>query len=143
MRRGNRSPTHRAHRVLRSSSRRVSSTQPSRRLPSPHAPVAQWTERRTSNPRVGGSNPPGRIERAPRLLLVCECVQMSLEVAGATSKDAVHVRSMAVADLGAADRVMRLAFGTIRGLPDPEATFGERELVRTRFRAAAGWAWVA
>ena len=24
------------------------------------APVAQWTERRTSNPRVGGSNPPGR-----------------------------------------------------------------------------------
>ena len=26
------------------------------------APVAQWTERRTSNPRVGGSNPPGRIE---------------------------------------------------------------------------------
>ena len=30
-------------------------------LPFPHAPVAQWTERRTSNPRVGGSNPPGRI----------------------------------------------------------------------------------
>ena len=27
------------------------------------APVAQWTERRTSNPRVGGSNPPGRIEK--------------------------------------------------------------------------------
>ena len=26
------------------------------------APVAQGTERRTSNPRVGGSNPPGRIE---------------------------------------------------------------------------------
>ena len=32
-------------------------------LPFPHAPVAQWTERRTSNPRVGGSNPPGRISR--------------------------------------------------------------------------------
>ena len=32
------------------------------RLPYEHAPVAQWTERRTSNPRVGGSNPPGRIE---------------------------------------------------------------------------------
>src|SRR5262249_9334711 len=25
------------------------------------APVDQWTERRTSNPRVGGSNPPRRI----------------------------------------------------------------------------------
>ena len=31
-------------------------------LPFPHAPVAQWTERRTSNPLVGGSNPPGRID---------------------------------------------------------------------------------
>src|SRR3954467_5814335 len=31
-------------------------------LPFRHAPVAQWTERRTSNPRVGGSNPPGRID---------------------------------------------------------------------------------
>src|SRR4026207_2508080 len=28
---------------------------------SSRAPVAQGTERRTSNPRVGGSNPPGRI----------------------------------------------------------------------------------
>ena len=46
-------------------------------------------------------------------------------------------------DLGAADRVMRLAFGTIRGLPDPEATFGDRDLVRTRFQAAPGCAWVA
>jgi hypothetical protein len=46
-------------------------------------------------------------------------------------------------DLGAADRVMRLAFGTIRGLPDPEATFGDRDLVRTRFHAAPACAWVA
>src|SRR5205814_7592407 len=29
----------------------------------PRAPVAQWTGRRTSSPRVGGSNPPGRIAR--------------------------------------------------------------------------------
>ena len=28
------------------------------------APVAQWTERRTSNPRVAGSNPAGRIRSA-------------------------------------------------------------------------------
>ena len=33
-----------------------------RRLPCQRAPVAQWTERRTSNPRVAGSNPAGRIE---------------------------------------------------------------------------------
>ena len=34
-----------------------------RRADYPHgrAPVAQWTERRTSNPRVAGSNPAGRI----------------------------------------------------------------------------------
>ena len=37
------------------------------RLPSlASAPVAQGTERRTSNPRVGGSNPPGRIGRRAR-----------------------------------------------------------------------------
>ena len=36
-------------------------TTAARRLRLRPAPVAQWTERRTSNPRVGGSNPPGRI----------------------------------------------------------------------------------
>lgn len=46
-------------------------------------------------------------------------------------------------DLDAADEVMRLAFGTFRGLPDPRAAFGDRELVRTRFEAAPAWAWVA
>ena len=46
-------------------------------------------------------------------------------------------------DVAAADRVMRLAFGTIRGLPDPTAAFGDRDLVRTRFRAVPEDAWVA
>jgi GNAT superfamily N-acetyltransferase len=50
---------------------------------------------------------------------------------------------MLVGDLGAADRVMRLAFGTTRGLPDPEAAFGDRDMVRTRFHAAPECAWVA
>jgi hypothetical protein len=37
-------------------------------VPSADAPVAQWTERRTSNPRVAGSNPAGRTESpAPTL----------------------------------------------------------------------------
>jgi GNAT superfamily N-acetyltransferase len=46
-------------------------------------------------------------------------------------------------DVDAADHVMRLAFGTIRGLPDPSITFGDRELVRMRYRAAPDHAWVA
>lgn len=46
-------------------------------------------------------------------------------------------------DLDAADRVMRLAFGTIRGLTDPSTAFGDSDRVRTRFRAAPEGAWVA
>lgn len=46
-------------------------------------------------------------------------------------------------DLDAADRVLRLAFGTIRGLPDPESAFGDTDLARTRFRATPECAWVA
>jgi predicted N-acetyltransferase YhbS len=46
-------------------------------------------------------------------------------------------------DLDAADRVMRLAFGTVRGLPDPSAAFGDSDRVRTRFRAAPDCAWAA
>jgi len=46
-------------------------------------------------------------------------------------------------DLDAADRVMRVAFGTFRALPDPSAAFGDSESVRTRYRAASDCAWVA
>ena len=53
---------------------------------------------------------------------------------------AVRVRPMRVDDLDEADRILRLAFGTFRGLPDP---FGESDLVRTRFRAAPEHAWAA
>ena len=38
---------------------------------------------------------------------------------------------------------MRLAFGTFRGLPDPATAFGDRDYVRTRFRAAPDCAWAA
>jgi len=38
---------------------------------------------------------------------------------------------------------MRLAFGTIRGLPDPNGAFGDSDSVRTRFRAAPECAWAA
>jgi GNAT superfamily N-acetyltransferase len=44
-------------------------------------------------------------------------------------------------DVDEADRVMRLAFGTIRGLPDPAAAFGDAESLRTRYHAAPECAW--
>jgi GNAT superfamily N-acetyltransferase len=46
-------------------------------------------------------------------------------------------------DLDAVDRIVRLSFGTIRGLPDPSAAFGDAQHARTRFRAAPECAWVA
>ncbi len=53
------------------------------------------------------------------------------------------VRPMFPDDVDAADRVLRLAFGTFRGLPDPESAFGDADLARTRYRAARDCAWVA
>jgi N-acetylglutamate synthase-like GNAT family acetyltransferase len=50
---------------------------------------------------------------------------------------------MRAEDLDSADRVIRLAFGTTRGLPDPSAAFGDSDSVRTRFRAAPECAWAA
>jgi predicted N-acetyltransferase YhbS len=68
---------------------------------------------------------------------------MSLDVGIARLESAVHVRPMRADDVDAADTVMRLAFGTIRGLPDPDAVFGDAESLRTRFRAAPECAWTA
>jgi GNAT superfamily N-acetyltransferase len=68
---------------------------------------------------------------------------MSREVGGLTTEIAVHVRPMLADDLDSADTILRLAFGTVRGLPDPSAAFGDSDIVRTRFRAAPDSAWVA
>jgi len=68
---------------------------------------------------------------------------MPLDVGIARLESAVHVRPMRADDVDAADTVMRLAFGTIRGLPDPSVAFGDAESVRTRFRAAPEHAWAA
>jgi predicted N-acetyltransferase YhbS len=57
--------------------------------------------------------------------------------------EGVVVRPLEEGDLDAADHVMRVAFGTLMGLPEPAAAFGEAELVRTRFRAAPDCAWAA
>jgi N-acetylglutamate synthase-like GNAT family acetyltransferase len=45
------------------------------------------------------------------------------------------IRSLKEADLGEADRVARLSFGTFLGLADPMSFFGEADYIRTRFRA--------
>jgi GNAT superfamily N-acetyltransferase len=55
----------------------------------------------------------------------------------------VIVRPLVEGDLDAADHIMRIAFGTLRGLPEPAEAFGDIEFVRTRFRAAPDCAWVA
>jgi predicted N-acetyltransferase YhbS len=68
---------------------------------------------------------------------------MSLEVGTDWLQSAVHIRRMRADDVETADRVMRLAFGTIRCLPDPSTAFGDAESVRTRFRAAPECAWAA
>ena len=60
-----------------------------------------------------------------------------------SSEQGALVRPLLADDLDAADRVLRLAFGTLRGLPDPVAAFGDRDYVYTRFRAAPDCAWVA
>jgi len=57
--------------------------------------------------------------------------------------DDVSVRPLEEGDLDAADRIMRLAFGTFLGLPDPSTMFGDAEIVRTRFLAAPDCAWAA
>jgi GNAT superfamily N-acetyltransferase len=49
--------------------------------------------------------------------------------------DKVTVRSLGEAELGEADRIMRLAFGTFLGLPDPTAFMGDADYVRSRFAA--------
>ena len=45
------------------------------------------------------------------------------------------IRSLKEADLGEADRVSRLSFGTFLGLPDPMSFFGDADFISTRFRA--------
>ena len=53
------------------------------------------------------------------------------------------IRSMLDGDVDEADRVMRLAFGTWLGVPDPMTVFGDSDILRARYRANAGGAFVA
>jgi GNAT superfamily N-acetyltransferase len=55
----------------------------------------------------------------------------------------VVVRPLQEAEVDEADRVMRLAFGTFLGAPDPLGVFGDAEMVRPRFAAEPSWAFAA
>lgn len=55
----------------------------------------------------------------------------------------VSVRPLLEADLPTADHVMRLAFGTFLGLPEPTAFMGDADYVATRFRAQPSAAFAA
>lgn len=55
----------------------------------------------------------------------------------------VKVRPLQEDDLDAADRIMRTAFGTFMGAPDPAAVFGDAQYVRPRYRAEPSWAFAA
>jgi hypothetical protein len=48
----------------------------------------------------------------------------------------IRTRPLEERDLGEPDRIMRLAFGTFFGLPDPMTMFGDSDIAYTRFRAA-------
>jgi GNAT superfamily N-acetyltransferase len=48
----------------------------------------------------------------------------------------ISVRPLQEGDLPVADRLMRLAFGTFLGLPEPTSFMGDTDYVRTRWRAA-------
>jgi len=47
----------------------------------------------------------------------------------------IRIRPLEERDLVEADRIMRLAFGTFLGLPDPMKMFGDSDIARTRFLA--------
>jgi ribosomal protein S18 acetylase RimI-like enzyme len=65
------------------------------------------------------------------------------EGSGMSPEQVVRVRPLRADDLDSAHRVLRLAFGTFHGLPDPAAAFGDKDYVTTRFRAAPDCAWAA
>jgi len=60
-----------------------------------------------------------------------------------SSQSGVTVRALREQDLPAADRIMRLAFGTFLGMPDPLKFMGDADYVRTRWLADPSAAFAA
>lgn len=59
------------------------------------------------------------------------------------AKTSVFIRPLKENELGEADRIFRLAFGTFLGLPDPLAFMGDADYVRTRWQADPASAFAA
>ncbi len=55
----------------------------------------------------------------------------------------VRIRPIQEGDVGEADRIVRLAFGTFLNVPDPMSVFGDSDFAHTRYRAAPDCAFVA
>src|ERR1700682_1865654 len=61
---------------------------------------------------------------------------MSSTPSASKSKESrITIRPLREQDLPAADRIMRLAFGTFLGMPDPLKFMGDADFVRTRWLA--------
>src|SRR6516164_4025429 len=55
----------------------------------------------------------------------------------------IRVRKIEARDIYEVDRIIRLAFGTFLGAPDPMTVFGDSDFAHTRYRAAPENAFVA
>jgi GNAT superfamily N-acetyltransferase len=66
-----------------------------------------------------------------------------LEQPSSSAATGVSIRPLRESDLEVADRVMRLAFGTFLGAPDPMQVFGDLDYVYSRFAAAPDSAFAA
>lgn len=61
----------------------------------------------------------------------------------AAAKPNISVRPLQENDLSKADQIMRLAFGTFLGVPDPATVFGDASFVRTRWETNPNAAFAA
>lgn len=64
-------------------------------------------------------------------------------LAGTRDPGTLTIRPLRESDLGAADHIMRVAFGTYLGAPDPVTVFGDASYVEPRYLAAPDCAWAA
>jgi hypothetical protein len=60
-----------------------------------------------------------------------------------TAKCDICVRPLRESDLATADQIMRLAFGTFLGLPEPASFMGDASYVQPRWRAKPDAAFAA
>lgn len=69
-----------------------------------------------------------------RLLPWIEAKRFNSRVAGPQADTKICVRPLAESELPEADRIVRVAFGTFLGMPDPSRFMSDSDYVRTRWR---------